>query len=367
MITKRRNQTIDLLRFIFAVIIVIHHSRSLLGDDECMFLGGSLAVEFFFLVSGYLMMASIEKKNRQGQPVCLPKETFEFFKHKLRTLYPEVMVAWIIASTFTYIARSYGIKDIAKRFLNSFAEAFLLRSFGLSASNVNGATWYLSSMLIFMLILYPLLRKYPATMKYLIMPLSALALLGWLCVVDKHPRNPTKWIGITMKGNYRALAELELGALCFFAVQKIRKVPFNKLARVLLTIVEIGCYIGNILYMFFETPSQMDIFFIALFCLGICLSFSGQTLLINLPECPAILWLGKFSFPLYLSHQCYAVFLNDLLPEAFTNNQRMTVYLVCAFATALVVWGISTLLRKNSGRILAFCKRLFLQEPALSA
>lgn len=367
MTIKRRNQTIDLLRFLFSIIIVIHHSRYLLGDDECMFLGGSLAVEFFFLVSGYLMMASIEKKNRQKQIKSLPKEAFEYFKHKLCTWYPEVLVAWMIAAAFTYISCSYDIKEMAEHFLNSSPEAFLLRSFGLSASNVNGATWYLSSMLISMLILYPLLRRYPTAMKYLVMPLSALAVLGWLCTVDNHPRDPTKWIGITLKGNYRALAELELGALCFFSAQKIRKVPFNRLARVLLSIVEIGCYVGNIVYMFFETPSRTDIFFIALFCLGICLSFSEQTLLRNLPECPAILWLGKFSFPLYLSHQCYALFLNNLLPESFTNNQRMAVYLVCAFSTALVVWGISTLLRKHSSRILALCRRLFLQEPALSA
>lgn len=58
----KRNGKIELLRFLFAVIIVLHHSRQLLGDENCLFLGGSLGVEFFFIVSGYLMMSSIEKR-----------------------------------------------------------------------------------------------------------------------------------------------------------------------------------------------------------------------------------------------------------------------------------------------------------------
>ena len=57
------NGKIELLRFVFAVIIVIHHSRYIFGDDYSPFLGGSLGVEFFFFVSGYLMMATIAKRN----------------------------------------------------------------------------------------------------------------------------------------------------------------------------------------------------------------------------------------------------------------------------------------------------------------
>lgn len=56
-----RNPRIDFLRFVFSIIIVLHHTRYLLGYDNCIFAGGSLAVEFFFFVSGYLMMGSAER------------------------------------------------------------------------------------------------------------------------------------------------------------------------------------------------------------------------------------------------------------------------------------------------------------------
>ena len=43
--TKMRNGKIDFYKFIFSIIIVIHHSRNLVGDDLSKFLGGSFAVE----------------------------------------------------------------------------------------------------------------------------------------------------------------------------------------------------------------------------------------------------------------------------------------------------------------------------------
>ena len=63
---KQHNVTIDFLRFLFSVIVVLHHSRYVLGDDNCYFLGGSLAVEFFFFVSGYLLLAGADKAGRKN-------------------------------------------------------------------------------------------------------------------------------------------------------------------------------------------------------------------------------------------------------------------------------------------------------------
>lgn len=63
---KQHNVTIDFLRFLFSVIVVLHHSRYVLGDDNCYFLGGSLAVEFFFFVSGYLLLVSADKAGRKN-------------------------------------------------------------------------------------------------------------------------------------------------------------------------------------------------------------------------------------------------------------------------------------------------------------
>lgn len=59
---KERNHTIDLLKFIFSLVIMLRHSEMMFqGDmkyDHMIFPGGSRAVEFFFIVSGYLIAAA---------------------------------------------------------------------------------------------------------------------------------------------------------------------------------------------------------------------------------------------------------------------------------------------------------------------
>lgn len=362
----KRNHQIDLWRFVFSMIIVIHHSRNLLGDDQCKFLGGSLAVEFFFLVSGYLMMASIEKQKERTDSIAL--DTVSFIKKKWCGFYPEVLVAWCISFFFAMFAQRADVQTVISLFASGFLEGFLLYATGLVATSTNIATWYLSSMLLCMAILYPLIRKYPKAMKYYVMPLCALLLWGWMRAEDRTTRNPTYWMGLTYKGNIRALCELQLGAVLYCINQKFKNVNFTKFGKLILTIIEWGCYVAAILYMYFRVASRKDILFITLLCIAVLITFSGKAFYARGKTLGTVFTvLGKFSFPLYLSHAYYAAYLNNLLPQSFTNNQRMIVYLICAFVTALVVWGISTLLRKNGGRILAFFKRLFLQEPVLNA
>lgn len=361
----KRNHQIDLWRFVFSLIIVIHHSRNLVGDDQSEFLGGSLAVEFFFLVSGYLMISSIEKQKGWTDSIAL--DTAHFIKKKWCSFYPEVLLAWGISFVFTMIAQRADIQTVASLFASGFQEGFLLYATGLVATSTNAATWYLSSMLLCMAILYPLIRKYPKAMKYYVMPLCALLLWGWMRAEDRTTRNPTYWMGLTYKGNIRALCELQLGAVLYYINQKFKNVYFTKFGKLILTVIEWGCYIAAILYMYFRVASRKDILFITLLCIAVMITFSGKAFYVQGKTLGMVFTvLGKFSFPLYLCHSFYAARLNNILPAAFTNNQRMAVYLVCAFVTALVVWGISALLRKNSSRILQAGKRLFLEKTALN-
>ena len=56
MVGVKRNYTLDFLKFVFAVIVMLFHSNSLTNDrGQMIFLNGRIGVEFFFLVSGCLM------------------------------------------------------------------------------------------------------------------------------------------------------------------------------------------------------------------------------------------------------------------------------------------------------------------------
>lgn len=44
----KRNYEVDFWKFVFCIVIVIHHSCFFLDQEEVIFLKGSLSVEFFF-------------------------------------------------------------------------------------------------------------------------------------------------------------------------------------------------------------------------------------------------------------------------------------------------------------------------------
>lgn len=360
---KSRNGKIEFLRFLFSVIILVHHSRYLFGDKECLFLGGSFAVEFFFLVSGYLMMATIEKiRARSEASVGLGKETMGFLWKKAKSVYPDLLIAWVIALLVISFTKELSGKDTAILAIDSFFEVTLMKMSGLPAVSVNGVTWYISSMLICMAVLYPLIRKFPDMMKHVGLPLIVLLSLGYLAGELGSPRDPNKWIGFTKKGNIRALGELALGALSYQVVKAFAKVELTRLGKMLITLVEWCAYVALILYMYYEKATTRDYFFIFVMAVAVTLSFSHKGIDAKLFDNAFCSWLGKWSLPLYLGHTYYTSHLNLVLPETVTKNQKWVIYLACTVVTSFVIWGLSIAVKKLMPMVIRGAKCLLIKK-----
>lgn len=402
---KQHNVTIDFLRFLFSVIVVLHHSRYVLGDDNCYFLGGSLAVEFFFFVSGYLLIVGADKAGRKnGAGYLLPDgvdmagrteaagletkgvgagttgicgkttgicgevtgigaettgigaETLHFILHKIRSFLPEFLIAWWIGFVLIGVVRQYGVLDYLKAFGNDFWELTLVKMSGLFTHGIDGAMWYLSAMLLGMAILYPLLRTKRDLMTHLVCPLLALFLYGYLCQAEGHPRDPAVWLGLCYKGLVRAIAGLCTGVVICMAVRRLKRFSpsgLTKTGNALAIGVQLLCLILAIRYMAEQEPSEYDYFYMFLLMLLVLISFSGfglESVLGNSQRLHLLsAFLGKYSLSLYLGHLYFAQHVNELLPEElYSGKIRMTVYLAAAFANGLLVMGLSALYRRYS-------------------
>lgn len=355
---KQHNVTIDFLRFLFSVIVVLHHSRYVLGDDNCYFLGGSLAVEFFFFVSGYLLLVGADKAGRKNGAVTngIGSETLHFILHKIRSFLPEFLIAWWIGFVLIGVVRQYGVLDYLKAFGNDFWELTLVKMSGLFTHGIDGAMWYLSAMLLGMALLYPLLRTKRDLMTHLVCPLLALFLYGYLCQAEGHPRAPIVWLGLCYKGLVRAVAGLCTGVVICMAVRRLKKLApagLTKLGNALAIGIQLLCLILTIRYMAEQEPSEYDYFYMFLLMLLVLISFSGfglESVLGNSQRLHLLsAFLGKYSLSLYLGHLYFAQHVNELLPEElYSGKIRMTVYLAAAFANGLLVMGLSALYRRYS-------------------
>ena len=348
------------MRFIFCVIIVLRHSEDLIGYPY-PFLGGALAVEFFFLVSGYLMAKSVEKMRPFTAGSNLGRETARFIGKKISSLLPEYIVAWIIAFAFFGYANKCNLLELYQAFCTTVGELFFLKMAGMSDGGINGVVWYISTMLICMTIIFPLLRKYRNMMLYVIIPLSCALILGGL-YQNGSLRDPTNWCGFFFKGNLRGFAEIELGIMLFYAVENLKAKNLNSFARTCIMLLKWGAFALFINYICYIDESQRDYAYLFVLVIFVGLIFSRQAIDSDVFDRKICFWLGKFSLPLYLSHIYYAFYLSLVLPEGLSVNEQLVIYLACAFITALFVMLVSKCLRKNKDRIKCDIKKLTIKE-----
>ncbi len=353
---SRKNGKIEFLRFLFAVVIVIHHSKYVIGSKADPLIGGSLAVEFFFILSGYLMMMKIRKTEMlevagtEKSPLSLGKETFRFIINKAKQLYPEMFIAWTIGFIVYQIAEPAGsLRKMIKALLTGFWECFFTTMSGLGDRGVNGVVWYVSSMLIAMTVMYPLIRKYKDTMIWIVIPFSAVMIYGYMFISFNSPRGGgTPWLGWTYKGNLRAWADMGMGVMAYHLAEWLKQLEFSKTGKKIIALTEWGIYILTFIYMT-KNASNVDYLFILLLTAAVSFSFSGQGSDFEIFDTPDVYKFGRISMPLFLSHSFWAhnlkYFLKKLAPKA-GKTAWLLYYFIIAVLTALLVMIISDRIRK---------------------
>ncbi len=357
MAKSSRNGKIDLLKFIFSVCVVLNHAKYVLpAEFEKYFMGFSLSVEFFFLVSGWLMMVSIEKAEKSISGP-LGKETAFFILKKYKSLYPDVAVAYFFGVIIMCICTSAEFFPLIEQ---SWFDAFLIISTGLRGTGVITVTWYVSSMLICMTVLYPFIRKYKNMALNVVLPLGTLLIFGFMYRNYGTVRGPLNWNGFTYYANLRALAELSMGCICYCLTKKLRAVDFSNAGKALLAFVEAAGYIIFVLYMVFDSDGLKDFFYIFILSISVIISFSGKSLGHDLLNKRIFNFLGRFSFSLYLVHGVISLQFARIAPftEGMRNRDKLVVYLAISFASAFAVMFISKLIRKASPIIISAVKNL---------
>ncbi len=203
----KRNGSIDFWKFIFSLVIMSFHSIYFAGDEKFLFYNGANMVEFFFLVSGFLMAESVMKQDTQGTAVW--KSTWRFLFHKIKGMCPEYYVAWAVSFVIKNAAGGIlPLRLIGKHAILSIWELFFLRMTGFNDYNANGATWYISAMLYVMLIFLPLFFVNKGFFLHILAPIGALSILGSLYASTKVLRGNTDWMGFCYKVLLRAAGVL---------------------------------------------------------------------------------------------------------------------------------------------------------------
>ena len=333
----KRMGEFDVWKLVFAVVIVVHHTYLLPTDipEIPLFQGGSIGVEFFFLVSGFLLARSASKTDLDPN---LGHQTACFIVKKIKSFFPYMVFAFAVTFVFKALSLDWGGVATGKNLFNSIVELSFARMSGMGDAFFNVPTWYLSTMVLSMMVLYPLILKYRGAMTKVVFPVVAICILGYLFQKYGQLRTPDAWDGLLYKGTLRGFAEIMLGAFAFELCEWFKKYKFTFASRLLLTAFEYGVLLFIIVYSNEASCWDLDCPSILLMVLCVVIMGANASVFASvLGRSKFVSLCGKFSLMLYLNH-LYWIYIFDVMGLHMGYYEMTALLVVASIASSIVCW-----------------------------
>ena len=354
-----RNGVIELYRLIFALMIVFHHARYLGGGTDMALFGnmGYIGVEFFFLVSGFLLAKSALKPPNE---LSLGYETGNFIFKKIKALLPFYSLAVIASLISELLVEDRGLTS---RFSGIFDILFLGMS-GIKTYPVVNASWYLSAMIISMVIIYPLTRKYRDKFIYILAPIISIVLLGYLSRNFSNLNQYNNNFTIVYTGLLRAIADITIGVIIYKVVEWLQQKNFTTLSRLLFSVFNIGLIVFILFSSTVIESSNFDFVVLLAIATLVCTTFAKVGLISNLKLFNAKFFgfLGKLSLVIYLNHMWVKSVIAKYAPETLGYNKLLVTFLILTFAVSFIMMLINLIVNIISKKCGKHIKKLFIKE-----
>lgn len=338
----KRNYQIDFLKFILTGFVFLTHTESYMGENTRLTLPfgiGWISVHLFFIISGFLMVASVCRK--EYDLATAGKTALSYVLDKFGRIAPQYWIALAVLMAVYLPMRVTQPLQLAMYLAKLFPELFAVTNFGI-ALEFNGPTWYLSAMFIVMIPLVYMLIKHKDFFLHVFAPLAALILLGYMYQTDFMDRNTM--YGFIYGGLLRALCGLCFGVIAWLIYNYVYNNTTKKSQMVLLTVVEILLYlIFFSVWMF--TRSDQSIFSVLLIIpIAIAISFSGKSYVSKLFSFRWMRFMAPVSLLIYLNHYTAKAVVTNVFPKM---SYKMSVLIMAGLTVVFVLlsYGIERLWR----------------------
>lgn len=312
----------------------MHFSNSYYGAAP--YFGGSyIGTEFFFIVSGFFLMYSYLNK-KESYPIGTG--AFRYTLNKIKKLYPHYLFSFLVIFIFTMIINKAGFLKIVNDFCASFWELIFLQISGLKCTGlVNYPAWYISAMLIAGYFLYCLLEFFNNKFVRFGIPFVLLFVYAFF---SKNAGNMDVWGGAQIynlsDAVVRAFAAMSIGVLCFEGAQALQTRKVGTSLKIILTMLELLCFIIVLVKGTLIGHSQNDFYLIALLGIGIMLSFSELTATSQICKAGIFAYLGKISYPMFLNQ----LFIIGMFNQFYTGKDYKITLLL--YLAVLIIYSCLT-------------------------
>lgn len=325
---------ISVLKLIFAVILVLYHYYiGLKTEGGFPFYRGYLGVEFFFMVSGYLMMKKIYSSDIGAAEYTI--------KHA-KKLYPQYIAALIMITIYSliYLAVNSGLelKSVISVALSFIQESLFLQEikipFGI---RLIGQAWYISAMLIAGFFMFAILKKFRKDIVLAVFTILSIVIMtaSYMKYGNFHLNTENisfKGLGIYF-GLPRGAVDMTLGCLAYeLSENYLKKLsPVKSLAAKFIHLIMLVAVMAIVCCSFVP-----DYDFIMIFCcfVMVTLTFSRLSFFAELYQKIPIKRVEEFSLVIYLNYLLIRRFLFEVagIYNIFVYFIACTAYSVLAIA-----------------------------------
>ena len=150
----KRNIPIEFFRFLFICVICLWHFSNVATFVK----HGYIAVEFFFILSGFYLY-----KNYRKNPEI---ETIDYLLSRCKKLLPPFLISFLLLvlldrKQYIYPPEEISPDSILEKYFSHFHEIFLCQGIGLTDRvAINHPLWFISVLLFSSGLLHSLLRNY---------------------------------------------------------------------------------------------------------------------------------------------------------------------------------------------------------------
>lgn len=336
---RKAGNSFNLWRVFFTLIIMLFHlSNQYTGIYETypfIKYHWYVAVEFFFILSGYLMAKHAESH---------PEETaLQYSAGRIRRLYPLYILVLIIMVIWTVCNSEISIAEVV---VSNWEEFFMLQSMGTGKfPYLNNPAWYVSAMFIAGHFIYYFLKNHK---KFFV---EFLGIFSVICLLGLFARNydalnsffSISPLGVST-GLLRAVIGLTIGIYVFYLSEKYMN-NVSKLGSILMTVFEIVSFAVIVIASMLTENMLCDFVFLILSAFGVFFASKNQ-ILSGLSNCKIMRYLSKISYAMFLSHFFVLHIMSLIWEDAEWRWKLVPIYILLTIIFAILLETIVNLFTK---------------------
>jgi len=309
----KRVASVEFWRFVFTVLVSLYHYEIFFPKRK-LFLSGSSAVEFFFVLAGFtIAMAAAHKRESGGEP-CTTRQAhlaaIDFIKKKIIAIWP-VLLIWAIIYVATVDTTMLFGKTLLDVILNLEWELLFLvgTPFGFNYGFApNMPLWFLTCLMVMGYIYTFAINRYYDFTRFAA-PVIGIFLYILFGLETTSTLDHNIQVGLSTAGMVKGAAEMALGISMFQVYESLSKKEFTISMRVITAIIEIFAII-RLYQLIIGAMVSMDNYRRIIYIMIIVVtSFLNVTPLSRILDNKFSILLGKISLPMYITHYTLINFL----------------------------------------------------------